>query len=358
MKTCFIIAPLGTEGSEIRENSNLLLELLIRPACEENGYEVLRIDSVYSTGSITQEIIKFILDSDLVIADLTNANPNVMYELGVRHSSGRPALIMAHRGENLPFDISSYRSLFYDVKNPKSAKETLKALKNTIAHIDAAESVSSPVHDVAGKSIVAKGDVFINQTELPEDSSVARTIRSISERIGSLEKTVRVIAKTVSSSSPEPQFTRDIFIVHGHDGEQKNELARLLQKLDFNPIILHEQADRGQTILQKLEYEGSKVGYAFILHTPDDEGRKKSPNEELQNRSRQNVVFEHGMFVGQFSHHRVCAIVKEGVEIPSDLSGVVYKHILAGNGIDSIAIEVVKELRAAGYVVDANKLFA
>lgn len=152
------------------------------------------------------------------------------------------------------------------------------------------------------------------------------------------------------------KYTRDIFIVHGHDGELKNELARLLQRLEFNPIILHEQADKGQTIIQKLQYEGSRVGFAFVLHTPDDEGRKANAGSGLNPRSRQNVVFEHGMFVGKFSHSRVCALVKEGVEIPSDLAGVVYKTIPTGGGIQSVAYEIVKELRAADYVVDANKL--
>jgi predicted nucleotide-binding protein len=164
-----------------------------------------------------------------------------------------------------------------------------------------------------------------------------------------------MLSEVAQSGDQNQKYTRDVFIVHGHDGELKNELARLLEKLEFNPIILHEQADKGQTIIQKLQYEGSRVGFAFILHTPDDEGRKVGA-ADLNPRSRQNVVFEHGMFVGRFTHGRVCAIVKQGVEIPSDLSGIVYKTIPTGGTIQSIAYEIVKELRAADYVIDANKL--
>lgn len=233
MKQCFFIASLGAPNSEIRERTDSLWEFVIHPVCEELQYKVIRSDLITGIGSITQDIIRMLIESDLVLADITNGNP-----------------------------------------------------KNEI------------------------------------------------------------------------EYTRDIFIVHGHDGELKNELARFLQRLEFNPIILHEPADRGQIILQKLQYEGKKVGYAFILHTPDDEGRRRNGKADLLPRSRQNVVFEHGMFIGQFTHSRVCAIVKEGVEIPSDLSGVIYKRIPSDGNLDSIAFQLVQELRAAGYVIDANKLLS
>jgi predicted nucleotide-binding protein len=77
----------------------------------------------------------------------------------------------------------------------------------------------------------------------------------------------------------------------------------------------------------------------------------------MQSRARQNVVFEHGWLIGALGTHRVCAIVKDRVEVPSDLAGVVYKQIPPGKGIDSIAMQIVQELKAAGYQVDANKLF-
>jgi len=157
-------------------------------------------------------------------------------------------------------------------------------------------------------------------------------------------------------STQKSNFSRRIFIIHGHDGELKNEIARLLERLDFIPVILHEQADRGQTIFLKLSNEMADIGFAFVLLTPDDVGALKQNIESLQPRARQNVVYEHGLFTGHLGQDRVCAICKGDIEIPSDLHGILYKKIPVGSGAWSIALDIIQELRAAGYEVDANKL--
>ncbi len=155
-----------------------------------------------------------------------------------------------------------------------------------------------------------------------------------------------------------PVFSSRVFIVHGHDAALRNELARLLEKLDLQPIILHEEPDRGQTIIEKLGREINDVGFAFVLLTPDDVGAVATEPTALRHRARQNVVFEHGLLVGRFSHSRVCAIRREDVEMPSDLHGIVYKTVPVGGRIDAIAFEIVKELKAAGYTIDANRLLS
>jgi predicted nucleotide-binding protein len=151
-------------------------------------------------------------------------------------------------------------------------------------------------------------------------------------------------------------FSRRIFVVHGRDGGVKNELARLLERLDLEPVILHEQPDRGQTIFAKLQNELADVGFAFVLLTPDDVGSLREDTKNPQARARQNVIFEHGLFVGHLSAARVCAICKGTIELPSDIQGIIYKQIPEGKDVSSIAIDLVKELRAAGYEVDANKV--
>lgn len=355
MNKCFYIGPIGLENSEVRKRTDSLWEYVIKPICADLGYEALRADLLSVPGNITQDIIHLLLESELVIADITNANPNVMYELGVRHSSGKAVVVITQKGDNIPFDISSYRVLFYSLDSPKDVKELSAGLVKMVRNIEQSDISTSPVLDVLN-SYPKRGKAIDSKTEDLEP--LGPLLRSVSERIRSLESQVNTISREMPKRKNQAEFTRDVFIVHGHDGELKNELARFLQRLDFNPIILHEQADRGQTILQKLQYESSRVGYAFILHTPDDEGRKRGSSDDTLPRSRQNVVFEHGMFVGQFSHKRVCAIVKEGVEIPSDLSGVIYKRIPIDGNLDSIAFQLVQELRASGYVIDANKLLA
>jgi predicted nucleotide-binding protein len=156
--------------------------------------------------------------------------------------------------------------------------------------------------------------------------------------------------------SQPTNYSRRIFVVHGRDGALKSEVARFLERLNLEPVILHEQPDKGATIFDKLLTELSDVGYAFVLISPDDRG-SLAEEKKTQPRARQNVVFEHGLLVGRLGSKRVCAVVKGAVEVPSDLQGVVYKHIPHGGSIDAIAIELVRELVGAGYEIDPQALW-
>ncbi|MDB2092528.1 TIR domain-containing protein [Clostridium paraputrificum] len=144
---------------------------------------------------------------------------------------------------------------------------------------------------------------------------------------------------------------KDIFIVHGRDNEAKIEVARFVEKIGYNPIILHEKATLGKTIIEKIE-EYSKVGFAIVLYTPCDEGGLVG-EDLLKPRARQNVVFEHGYLIGRIGRKNVCALVKGEVEKPNDISGVVYID-MDGNG--GWKLSIVKEMVAAGYEVDLSKL--
>jgi predicted nucleotide-binding protein len=144
---------------------------------------------------------------------------------------------------------------------------------------------------------------------------------------------------------------RSVFVVHGHNGELKQGVARLLSRFGLNPVILHEQADQGRTIIEKFEAH-STVGFAVILMTGDDEGRKcGSPT--LNKRARQNVIFECGYFVGKLGRSRVMTLVEDGLETFSDYAGVVFTPVdEAGAWMTRLA----RELKAAGYAVDMNLL--
>lgn len=140
-----------------------------------------------------------------------------------------------------------------------------------------------------------------------------------------------------------------VFIVHGHDGELKHAVARMVEKQGLEAIILSEQANKGKTIIEKFE-ENSDVSGAICLFTADDQGRAKAAPDE-QPRARQNVVFEAGYFMGKLSRSRVVIIAESGVELPSDMQGIVYTNK------NNWEIDVLKELKAMGYAVDFNKLF-
>jgi nucleoside 2-deoxyribosyltransferase len=114
-KKVFVACPIGSQGSPERERSNKLLKFVIEPVVSELGCEVIRADGINEPGRITLQIAKHLGSTDVVIADLTDLNANVMYELGVRQGLGRPFILMAERGQNLPFDLLDVRTIFYEL---------------------------------------------------------------------------------------------------------------------------------------------------------------------------------------------------------------------------------------------------
>jgi len=152
--------------------------------------------------------------------------------------------------------------------------------------------------------------------------------------------------------------SNQIFVVHGHDEEMKHAVARTLEKLNLNPIILHEQPNKGRTIIEKFADYAENTSFAIILLSPDDKGYKKDQNpESAKFRARQNVILELGFFIGKLGRNNVAAIFKndQDFELPSDYDGVLY---IPYNNPRQWQIDLVNELKSAGYNVDANKLIS
>ena len=159
----------------------------------------------------------------------------------------------------------------------------------------------------------------------------------------------------VQSMHEEATKTKKVFIVHGHDEEMKQTTARVLSKLGLEPIILHEQPNEGKTLIEKFE-KHADVGYAVVLLSPDDMAYMKSKSSKnARPRARQNVILELGYFVGKLGRARVFPLYRKGsdLELPSDFAGIVYNEY-EPNG--SWQFDMVKELKACGYDVDANLL--
>ena len=160
-------------------------------------------------------------------------------------------------------------------------------------------------------------------------------------------------AELVHAEHPAAQAysAKKIFIVHGRDSEAKETVARFLQKLQLEPVILHEKANEGRTIVEKFEEYG-RVGFAIVLLTPDDVGKLRT-GEVLEPRARQNVIFEFGYFIGRLGRGRVCALRKGELEVPSDYDGVVY---IPMGGSDGWQLALARELRNAGFAIDMNRV--
>lgn len=196
--------------------------------------------------------------------------------------------------------------------------------------------------------------------ETPAYEYQAGVAKNIEHSVALLQEAQRVLnedladAQHEAAALPAPAATeatslsRRVFVVHGHDGEARETVARFLAKLGFEPIILHEQANQGRTIIEKFEAHGD-VGFAVVLLTPDDEGRAKGG--ELQSRARQNVVLELGYFIGKLGRGKVCALKRGELELPSDYLGVVWEKMDDGGGWRQA---LGRELQAAGHVIDWN----
>jgi predicted nucleotide-binding protein len=162
---------------------------------------------------------------------------------------------------------------------------------------------------------------------------------------------IRKITRNDLIEKPKITSNKKVFIVHGHNELLKTQLARFIEKLGLEAIILHEQANQGMTIIEKIEAH-TDVGFAIVLYTADDKGNTKveADKGQLNTRARQNVVFEHGYLIAKLSRARVIPLVEKDVELPSDIKGVVY--------IDNShwQIDVAKEMKRMGYDIDFNKI--
>ncbi len=164
-----------------------------------------------------------------------------------------------------------------------------------------------------------------------------------------IDRTPRTLTRQSEASTSERQ--RAAFLVHGHDDGMREFVARYLEQLGIKPIILHEQASRGRTVIEKLERHAN-VPFAVVLLTPDDLGGAQAEREHLQSRARQNVVLELGFFVGRLGRERVCALYKGPLELPSDYVGVVYVPFDEAGGWRLL---LARELKAAGFAIDMNQ---
>lgn len=160
---------------------------------------------------------------------------------------------------------------------------------------------------------------------------------------------------TPAAASNREVASRKVFVVHGHDEGLKQTLARLLEKLDLKAIILHEQPNKGRTLIEKFE-DYADVSFAVVLLTPDDMGYSvASDPSAARPRARQNVVLELGFFLGQLGREHVTPLFAgaEDFEKPSDYDGVTYIPI---DPAGAWQYHLARELRAAGIEVDTNKI--
>ncbi len=174
-KTCFVIAPIGAEGSEVRIRSDQVLKHIISPAAQECDYEAIRADQISEPGLITSQVIQHVVEDPLVIADLTGRNPNVFYELALRHAVKRPVVQIIHATESIPFDVAASRTIHVDHHDLDSAARAKEEIIRQIRSVE-----RNPV-DVDTPISVAIELQSLRQSDNPLEKSNAEIITMLQD---------------------------------------------------------------------------------------------------------------------------------------------------------------------------------
>lgn len=189
-RTCFVITPIGPPNSDVRRATDGLLETGICPALASEGFTVEAAHQIDEPGSITRQVLERILKADLVVANLTGLNPNVMYELAVRHAARRPVVIVADSSTRLPFDVADQRTIFFtnDMKGVAELVPQLRAAsKEAVSDVKPDNPVYRAAEAQVMREVAAKGDGSAY----------------VLERLDQLERMIRgALAPTLDPPSP------------------------------------------------------------------------------------------------------------------------------------------------------------
>ncbi len=232
-KGCFVISPIGPEGSDIRRRADQVLRHIISPAVNGDDFETIRADQISEPGMITTQVIQHIIEDPLVIADLTGSNPNVFYELAIRHAIRKPLVQIIQKDEKIPFDVAGMRTIPVDHRDLDSVEEAKQEIKRQVKVImkKKPEEIESPIS-------VSVELQALRQSENPEERSLAEFVSAIAELrsdLGSIEKRL---------SSPEnlipPQYFQKMMDIsnrqYSRDSEMREmremRLAALIQRFD------------------------------------------------------------------------------------------------------------------------------
>ncbi len=202
-KVCFVIAPIGEEGSEARRRSDQVLKHIIAPASKDCGYETIRADEISEPGIITSQVIQHLLEDALVIADLTGRNPNVFYELAIRHAVRKPIVQLIQIGEPIPFDVAQSRTIQVDHHDLDSVARCRDELVKQI------QAVEKNPTDVDTPISVAIDIQSLRQSENPLEKGSAEIISMLQD----LRSKVDELSVTPKQPRIHPEMFEELFIL-------------------------------------------------------------------------------------------------------------------------------------------------
>ena len=233
---CFIITPIGDDSDPIRRHIEGIIDAAIRPAlCDK--YELVVAHKISEPGSITKQIIKEIYSDKLAIANLTNKNPNVMYELAFRHSLGKPVIMIAEKGTPLPSDIIMERTIFYqnDAQGVLELKDNIIAAE---AKIDFNKE-SSPIYDVIQEFDREAQIIKISETQFVDqsDKENSNILWYILQKLNNLEDSVQAIRSLPQSEEEYIPPKRTMFVFNYEENSRPYQEKRIFDRLQKVRVV-------------------------------------------------------------------------------------------------------------------------
>ena len=247
-KICFVIAPIGEADSETRKRSDQILKYIISPAVKTRGYKAIRADELEEPGMITSQVIQHIIGDPLVVADLTERNPNVFYELAVRHAIRKPFIQIIRKGDTIPFDVAGARTIFVDHRDLDSVATAKSSIVEQVEFLE--ENSSEDIETPISSSLNLQ---YLQQSKNPEQRSLADILPVLSDiRRGQLSLEDRLMMNFAENSEGVHRLTQQLSeAVAQATNRGQSERAHLLDPSIINRIgqTLKASGDTGLTLL-------------------------------------------------------------------------------------------------------------
>lgn len=268
---CFIITPIGDDSDPIRRHIEGVIEAAIRPALGDK-YDLIVAHKISEPGSITKQIIKEIYADKLAIANLTNKNPNVMYELAFRHSLGKPVIMIAEKGTPLPSDIIMERTIFYQ----NDAQGVLELRDNIIAaeaKIDF-DKESSPIYDVIQEHDREAQIIKLSETKFADqsDQENSNILLYILQKLSNLEDSVQAIRPLPQSEEDRTFPRRFKFVFNYEEISRPYQLGKIFDRLqrvefvDSNMMVEDVHIDEENKEIAILVRMMAKISVPTVYH--------------------------------------------------------------------------------------------
>ncbi len=231
-KIAFVICPFGEPNSPQRQRSDMLLEFIIRPAVEPLGYEVKRADLASQPGIVTIHVIQHLIEDDLVVADISDWNPNVFYELAIRHAVRRPFVQVISGGQRIPFNVQEIQSIAYDVTNVTRIKYAIDAIQKQVIYYEAGGKVSSPVtvavDEMIGTRTVEEFKDVVNKLALLERG--ADDAREVKTKLDEVRSLIANLRSEIKGSHPTARVEEPVKSPEQQESDKRSELEKKVRE--------------------------------------------------------------------------------------------------------------------------------